>query len=215
MTDKEALALYRSLIPFLAEVCGPASEIVLHDLSDPGHSLIAIENNRSGREIGNPLTDLAREIVSSGSYRQADFKINYTGKSKDRKFLSSTYYIKNQGRLIGLLCVNKDMSGVGAAQQELQRLLQQFNLCLPEEETRSPENLANPVEELQRSQIADVIRAYGVAPSHMSREDRIAVVRRLQASGILLVKGSVPEIARQLMISVPTVYRYLNQRGEG
>ena len=102
MTDQEMLQIYTGLVPFLAGVCGPGCEIVVHDVTDPEHSLIAIENSLSGRQVGDPLTDLSRELQEKGAYTSAAYIGNYEGKSKGRNFLSSTYFIKNEGRHISV-----------------------------------------------------------------------------------------------------------------
>ena len=189
MTDLEVLQTYINIVPFLAQVCGPGSEIVVHDVANPEHSLVAIRNNVSGREIGNPLTDFAKDIIDKGSYTDADYWTNYTGRNKNGEFLSSTYFIKNEGRLIGLLCINKDMNAVQNLNNAVSNLLEWFNLSRCED-TEFSENLDKPMSGLMR--------------------DRI--VHRMSDEGILNVKGAVPEIAAQLFVSVPTVYRYLNKR---
>ena len=135
MTDQEMLQIYTGLVPFLAGVCGPGCEIVVHDVTDPEHSLIAIENSLSGRQVGDPLTDLSRELQEKGAYTSAAYIGNYEGKSKGRNFLSSTYFIKNEGRLIGLLCINKDMESLQNVNAALHSLLSAVNLYeAPEEQ---------------------------------------------------------------------------------
>lgn len=210
MTDSEVLQLYIGLVPFLAEVCGPGSEVVIHDVTDPEHSLIAIRNSVSGRVVGNPMTDLARELAARGAYSDADYLTNYTGKNKNGEFLSSTYYIKNEGRLIGLLCINKDMTAVQELNGALQRLLDRFNLSAPQESEFS-ENLDNPVATMMHARIADIIAQSGLPPARMSLREKVRVVHRMNDEGVLMMKGAVAEIASQLSVSVPTVYRYLNK----
>lgn len=210
MTDQEALQIYIGLVPFLAEVCGVGAEIVVHDVTDPEHSLVAIENAISGREIGNPLTDLAREVAQKSAYTDADYLANYSGRTKNGQFLSSTYFVKNEGRLIGLLCINKDVGSIHQMTNTLNHLMEQFNLIIPHESALS-ENLDSPVESIMHSRIADVINQSGVAPSRMSMDEKIAVVHRLNESGVMSIKGAVAEVASQLSISVPTVYRYMNK----
>ena len=48
-----------------------------------------------------------------------------------------------------------------------------------------------------------------VIPTEFSRNDRIAILSKLQEKKVFLVKGSVPRIARILGCSIPTVYREL------
>ena len=54
MTD--LLYSYTTTVKFLGSVLGPDYEVVLQDLSNINHSVIAIENGHiSGRTIGSPL----------------------------------------------------------------------------------------------------------------------------------------------------------------
>lgn len=210
MTDQEILNLYIQIAPFLSKVCGPGCEVVVHDITDPEHSLIAIENSLSGRVVGDPLTDLALDILTKGTYLHSPSICNYEGRSKGKDFLSSTYFIKNKERLIGLLCINKDMSSLQQANHALHLLLEQFNLtAAASDEYR--ENLDTPVIGLLYKRIEEVIAQKGISPSRMSRKEKVGIVRQLNDEGLLSVKGAVGEIARQLSVSIPTIYRYLNQ----
>lgn len=210
MTDAEVLQQYVSLVPFLAAVCGPGCEVVVHDITDPEHSLIAICNGVSGREVGDPLTDLARDLAARGAYADTDYLLNYAGKSKKVEFLSSTFYIKNKQRLIGMLCINKDITAVQELNGAVQRLLDRFNLRAAPEGEYS-ENLDNPLASMVYTRIADTIAQSGIPPARMSRREKMRIVHQLDESGVTLMKGAIAEIANQLSISVPTVYRYLNQ----
>ena len=211
MTDKEVLQAYINIVPFLAAVCGPGREIALHDVADPEHSLVAIQNNVSDREIGNPLTDLAKDIIEKGSYLNADYLANYTGRNKNGEFLSSTYFIKNEKRLIGLLCINKDMNAVQNLNHAVSSLLEWFNLSKCGE-TEYSESLDKPMPSLMREKIKEIIAESGIPPARMSIPEKVHIVHRMHSEGILKVKGAVAEIAAQLSVSVPTVYRYLNKK---
>ena len=211
MTDKELLEIYVELVPFLATVGGPGTEIVVHDITDPERSLIAISNNLSGRSIGDPMTDLAKELQREGTYTDLPYVTNYGGKSKEKDFLSSTYFIKNEGRLIGLLCVNRDMSAVQNLNTALSVMLDRFNLN-KQADTQCRENLDTSVTDILHNRIAEIIHADGIDPTRMSATERTQIVHRLNEEGLLNVKGAVTDIAAQLSVSVPTVYRYLNKK---
>ncbi|MCD7818512.1 MAG: PAS domain-containing protein [Lachnospiraceae bacterium] len=210
MTDREILQIYVDLAPFLATVCGTGCEIAIHDTNDPEHSLITICNSLSGREIGNPLTDLALNLVEQETYKETDYVANYTGWSKNREFLSSTYFIKNKGRLIGMLCINKDMHTAQNANQALTALMKQFNL-VSAQESEFTENLDIPTVEIINTRITEIITEIGIDPAHMSRKEKILIVHRMKEEGLLMMRGAVAEIAERLYISVPTVYRYLKK----
>ena len=214
MKDSELLNIYVGITPFLASVCGPGSEVVVHDVTDPLHSLIAISNPISGREVGDPLTDFAMELQKKGTCEDEAFISGYSGKSKGRNFLSSTYFIKNEDRLIGMLCINKDMTSIEGLGGSLAKVLEQFGLKAPES-SRYSENLDASVVGMVHTRIADVIKKCGVSPDHMTMKEKIAVVKELDDAGILMMKGAVAEIAQQLSVSVPTIYRYLNISQQG
>ena len=51
-------------VDFLGAALGSATEVVLHDLTEPGNSVVKIVNGHvSGRNVGAPATDFARAIV--------------------------------------------------------------------------------------------------------------------------------------------------------
>lgn len=210
MSDKEVLDIYIKMVPFLSEVLGTGTEVVIHDISDPEHSLIAIGNSLSGRQAGNPMSDLARDMAEHEAYSEKGYEANYPGHNQDKEFLSSTYFIKNEGRLIGMLCINKDMTSVNEVSRSVRSLLSRFNLMPPDETTFS-EDLGSPAD-IMRSRISDAISQSGIQPSRMSRQEKVRIVRELEDNGIMLMRGAAAEIARQLEISIPSVYRYLNTR---
>ncbi len=50
---------YKALVPFLAELLGESCEILLHDISQPKHSVIAIANGfHTGRKVAVLLRTL-------------------------------------------------------------------------------------------------------------------------------------------------------------
>ena len=50
----------------LGETFAPFCEVVVHDLTDPGHAILSIHNNLSGRAVGDPATDLNLHPNSPG-----------------------------------------------------------------------------------------------------------------------------------------------------
>lgn len=212
LTDREILEHYKSLVAFIATVCGKHCEVVLHDVSKPEESVIAISNSRSGRQIGSPMTELALQMMNDGEYCQKDFAANYRGYGNGKEFVSSTYYIKNEdGKLIGMLCVNNDVSALREVKKACDRLLEEYSQEDAEEDNRV-ENLESPLESLTNLIINQTIENMHVTPSRMSMEEKIQVVHQLHDQGILRLKGAVSEIAGILEISEPTVYRYLSKK---
>lgn len=70
----DLLYSYKTTVKFLGSVLGPDYEVVLQDLSNKNHSVIAIENGHiSGRTIGSPLTSAVFQMLSSKVYEENDF----------------------------------------------------------------------------------------------------------------------------------------------
>ena len=211
MTDTEVLEMYKPLVSFLASVCGSGCEILLHDVSksDAGTVVEIANGYHSGRSIGAPMTDLANQIYRDKLFEKQDFLTNYHGVTKDKKFISNTYFIKNQNRLIGLLCVNRDTTAIHELDLVVEHLKQQFNLS--DGLTDIQENLNTSVEVMLSTLVTQAVEKAEILPQRMSRQEKVSIVHQLNEQGVMTMKGAVPEIARQLMISEPTVYRYLNR----
>ncbi len=203
MKDQDLLELYIGFAPFLSTILGAGCEVVVHDLKDPNHSIVAIENNLSGRKIGDPMTDFPLERA-----REENFVANYPGRGKGKEFLSSSFFIKNEDRVIGILCVNKDVGYVHDIHLQFSALLEHFNLLPPVEE-EIKENLDGSVGEIMKRRIEEAILQTGIPPSRMSLEEKKAITQGLKENGILSMRGAVNELAEQLSVSVPTIYRYM------
>lgn len=211
MNDNEILQIYKNMLPFLGNVFGPGTELCLHDVRNPEASIIAIENSMTDRQTGYPLTDLANETMEKGLYTNADSILNYRGNSKGKPFLSSTYFIKNENRLIGLLCVNKDMTITNTLLSTYHNILHAFNLTAPEN-TEYAETMETPVSDILHNLVADAIRQANIPPERMILKERVQLVHKLNEQGVLSMKGGIKEVAEQLNISEPTVYRYMNRK---
>lgn len=108
----ETVRRFLPMVDFLEQVLGKNSEIVLHDFSDPDHAIVDIRNGIvSGRKVGGPATDLALKIMHDARYRDLPFITGYEGRGAGGKTLeSATYFIRENDEIVGMLCVNTDLS---------------------------------------------------------------------------------------------------------
>lgn len=210
MTDQEILQRYIDLAPFLSKILGDGTEVVIHDVNHPKRSLVAIENSLSGRKLGSPITQFAKDLVDKGMHTSEDYVANYNGSAKGINFLSSTYFIKNNKKLIGLLCINKNISSSKELEKNLMFFLEQNNLTMPNNDAYH-EDLDVKVEDYVESRIAQAISINGFPGERLTVEEKKKIVNRLQETGILKIKGSIEETAKQLHVSIPTIYRYLKK----
>lgn len=118
------LQQYIKVTEFLGLTLGPDYEVALHDMTDKNRSIIAIANNHiSGRDVGAPLTNVALKILMDKSYEVQDYRLHYCGMSAKGKVLrSSTMFIKQNGKLIGMLCINFDDSKYREASDAILKL---------------------------------------------------------------------------------------------
>ncbi|MCB5560469.1 helix-turn-helix transcriptional regulator [Anaerosalibacter bizertensis] len=216
MTNIEILQSYIPMVDFIADICGPCYEVVLHDISKPDASVIAIRNNHiTGRKIGSPMTDLALKILKQKDYVDKTFITNYDGYGDDGKvFLSSTYFIKNaQKELIGMICVNNDITDIKKFNNSYEIILERFKYREENnKDDKYEENIKNSLISVANSIISKTINSINIPPSRMSIDEKVKIVHELNKEGVFLLKGAINEVAEQLEISEATVYRYLNKK---
>ncbi|WP_245640321.1 helix-turn-helix transcriptional regulator [Neobacillus massiliamazoniensis] len=221
MTNVEKLKQYIPMVHFIAEIMGENCEVVLHDVTNPDHSIIEIANGHvSGRKINSPITDLALKILKEESYKDQDYICNYKSSSKTNKTLrSSSYFIKDENnKIIGMICVNMDITDFINARNILDQFIMidkpQTGPVEPSKPGFDPhlfENFEENIEELLLSLIKGVLAEYDIPPERMSPQEKIEVVKKLNDKGAFLLKGGVSEVAKYLDVSEATIYRYLNK----
>lgn len=217
------LQQYVKLTEFLGQALGPDYEVALHDLTDKNKSIIAIANNHvSGREIGAPLTNMALSILKDKSYETSDYRLHYYGVAVNGKDLrSNTMFIKQNGRLIGMLCINFDDSRYRELSDRI------LGLCHPDAFVAdvlpaqasgapsllhpAPEKFRNSTEAVASDAINRELEHLGVTADRLTSEERLRIISVLDANGTFLLKGAVKDVAAGLHCSQASVYRYLSQ----
>lgn len=208
-----------SLADFIAEAMGECVEVVVHDVTDMESSIVHICNgDLSGRVVGGSTTDAALKLVYEGRQDSVDYVANYEGRaSGGQRFRSSTFFLRDHDdRLIGLLCVNVLVAGIGDAVRILQAL--EFGktgaaaaTVSEQAATKLEENLQGSPEETIRRITRNALHGYSVPPERLSRAERIEILRQVQDEGVFLMKGAVSIVAEELCVSVPTLYKYLQE----
>ena len=199
MTD--LLYSYTTTVKFLGSVLGPDYEVVLQDLSNINHSVIAIENGHiSGRTIGSPLTSAVFQMLSSKVYEEDDFIANYKGVAENGHILrSSSMFIKDSnGNPIGLLCINFDDS----------RYMELHEKLLS---SRITENFAIDVASLREQIFNDATANFTTPVDRLNQNERKEIMIKLYEQGLFQLKGSIPFVAKRFSCSQATIYRYLGE----
>jgi predicted transcriptional regulator YheO len=196
----------------LAMELGDHCEIVLHDLiKDYNHSIVEIVNNHvTGRNVGDCGSNLGLEVLR-GTVKDGD-RYGYVTYTKDGKTLrSSTMYIKDDdGKVIGALCINFDMTEL----IKFEGFLKKFNRYeIPED---SQEIFVNNVTQLLDYLISDAEKQVDKSPENMTKDDKIQFLKYLDQKGAFMISKSGEKICKYLGISKFSFYNYLDEiRGNG
>ena len=82
-------------------------EILLHNLADPAHSLVVLENNVTGRHLRDGTTNLLIDLKKR--QLQNEDKLNYELNIGSRKFKCTTIpIVRKEYGVVGAICINVD-----------------------------------------------------------------------------------------------------------
>lgn len=216
----DALEPYKKLIEFVGEVCGPGCRLMLYDFSHgtAGARAVALVGYEADEmALGAPLTDMAKKIVADEAWKDTDYITNFRNESRDgRIFASSDYFIKKNGKLLGMICVNRDITKYKELGRELLRLSglpvdEVLGKPMAAENGPYAENLSG-TDEMVESVLK--MRFAGLEcpdPQRMTQRERMDVIKELESRGAFLVRGTVSASARRLGCSEASIYRYLAQ----
>lgn len=202
----------KSMIPIvggIAKTFGKSCEVVLHDITDPYHSIVAIENSHvTGRELGGAMSQANIEAIASGGFTQD--QINYTKKTADGRILKSSTIVIRDGnqKPIGCLCINFDLSDFVMVRNSINALCHTDE---PEETKEDKGYQGASINEVLCNLVNSVLEASGKPVAYMTKEDKVEIVRILDQKGAFLIKGAIDYVAKVLCVSRYTVYNYLDE----
>jgi predicted transcriptional regulator YheO len=182
-------------------------EVVLHDLRRPDHAIRVIENNLSGREVGDSATELGLRRIADPNY--PGVIQNYPNQFPDGRPVKSTSIgIKNaEGRYVAALCLNLDVSHLSPLTLTL------ANLVATEIEHRG--EALETLQDRTARELRDVIERFAAeraaTPRALSRAAKRDLVIRLHRDGYFASRSSTEIIADLLGVSRSTVYNYAKQ----
>lgn len=204
--QKALLSQIEQVAQGLAATFAPFCEVVVHDLLDPGQSILAIHNNLSGRAVGEPTTELGLARIADPDYPQVI--ANYANQFSDgRQAKSTSVGIKDSsGEYIAALCLNVDLTLF----RSLQSVVGQFTAI--DGDTGLTESLDPAGADAIRQRIDQFAARLSTAPRALKAAERRALLRELRESGSLEVRRAMEVVAQHLGVSRATVYG--DARGE-
>ncbi|WP_239158173.1 PAS domain-containing protein [Streptomyces sp. SID13726] len=202
--DEHLIAEAEKIAVALGRMFPGLCEVVLHDLRDPRHAVRAIENNLSGRQVGDSATELGLARIADPRYPSV--VQNYPNRFPDgRPAKSTSIGIRNSaGEYVAALCLNLDVS-----------VLSPVTLALANLVATDTEHPEQPLETLRDRTVRELRQAVeesaaerATTPRSLSREDKKALVRQLHQDGWFDSRDAARTIADLLGVSRATVYNY-------
>jgi len=239
--DGVILKHYTLLLQFLNRTFGPDYELVLHDLTTPNGSIVAIANGHiSGRTLGDSLIGPIRDVLKSDPDPSDNFLFHDCVVLPNGKILRTcALYIRNsENKVVGLLCVNFDHSRYQAMAKNL------FQLCHPsafldkylsslqdafsdselikayvESNVSSNSYLQSPIEGIPKKplSLSELVLLTAkeltgkTSLDRLSSDERRRIVGALDKQNTFKVKGALKTISTLLDCSPSTIYRYISE----
>ena len=207
MNREEMLTFLKNEARGIAAMFGPNCETLVHDMTRPGHPILAIYNGTvTGREVGS-TADIFGDI---GDYDQTVYaKKDYTNQmvlSRDGRTLkSSTFNVVGEDYHFAF-GINMDITSMVRASQVLSEL------------TATSGDLQQTMMQDARSQLEELLRecvsAVGKEPEGMKKTDRMRIIRMLYKRRAFTYQKSVAIVAERLNVSRYTVYKYMHELEE-
>ena len=197
---------YFVIADIIAGTFGANCEVVVHDLSQPESSVVHVANGKvTGREIGQSFDHLVKGVLLNKDF-QDDRMINYMFKTSDGKQIkSSSALIRDSGgEMIGMLCINYDVTVCRLLQSHIDMFLSSAG-----EEVSSEKDVDQNVMAVIDELIAKTIGTLDV--QNISRKKSVELIRFMDEKGIFLVKGAMDKVAEIMGVSKVTIYSYLDE----
>jgi len=211
---RQLMQALHPVVQMLGTIVGHHVEVVLHDLTQPQRSIVAIANGHvSSRRIGNSILSgpkddrgfaAARQTLAQRGQAVHSIIDGYPTLTRaGTRLKSSTVVFRDAaGEPFAALCLNADLTIAEAAHAWLGRLLQ--GAAAAPAPTESPD-----MDALMHEIIGDAVRRLGKPVALMNKEEKVQAVQAMMQRGLFIVKGGVGRAAASLGVTRFTVYNYL------
>lgn len=222
-TIRPELAPWIRFADALARMQGPSTEIVLHDLTNPAHSVVYVVNGDiTDRKVGQGVRHLVPEMLTSHEGKPIG---PWWFRYRTKLIRATTELIRDtSGDIIGALCVNEDVTDQEELFHSLQNRLPGLTmtdlkadgdtagLIKPETSVKDAELSGKPdsVRKTVFRLISETAAQKAYAEAKTNRDVRRRLVRDLKERDVFLLKGSIEELARLLGLSKVTIYSDLD-----
>jgi len=206
--NQDILTHYIKVGEIVAEMFSPYLEVIVHNLTNPNQSIIAIFNSHiTGRKIGDGTSDIGYKKLSN---ELPDKIVNYSNKSPSGVELkSSSLTIRNDdNKIIGSMGFNFDLSHF----VNMREFIDLFSKSVEMEELPKKEEffMWSIKTEIQQA-LNKYLMMNKLQSKVLTRDDKLKVISYMKNKGYISKKGAKTIISELLAISRPTLYKYLKE----
>jgi predicted transcriptional regulator YheO len=189
----------------IAKLLHPHAEVVVHDIRS--NTIAAIYNSISRRKVG----DESLIVEAEGLKRGPEVEGPYPKRMFDgRRLKYVTSLLRDDlGEVVGMLCVNLDVSVFEA----LERTVQDF-LVAAGDSTQQDQMFDDDWQQRIDAFVRQYLLERNLSVKDLRRKERAMLVRALQEAGAFRAKSAATYVARVLDISRATVYSDLAEVAE-
>lgn len=195
----------------LGALLGTNCEIVVHDFTgDLDHTIVHIVNGAvSGRELNGCPSNLFFEHFSTLEQDQSFLKEYYTTTEDGRTIRSSsTFLTDEEGKIVGCICINMDITHLISCGTQLNQLIGQKAMA---ESHAFKERFVKNVQELMNQLLEEVEQEIGKPASEMDKAEKLRALAFLDSRGVLQIAKAHVRLCEFFNISKFTLYNYLEE----
>lgn len=200
------LESYFPIADMIAETFGEDCEVAIHDLEQPDSSVVYVANGKvTNRQKGQSFDHLIRQVLLSKNFKN-DQVTNYMFETTDgKKIKSSSALIRDEKKeVIGMICINYDITSYIQAQSKLNSFL-----CVETTEVKEEKTVGQDVMAVIDELILNIVGTTDV--KNLTRKRSVEIIKFMDEKGIFLVKGAVDKVASLMGVSKVTIYSYLDE----
>ncbi len=199
------LEKFISVAEAIAKLHHPHAEVVVHDIRN--NRIVAIFNDFSRRQVGDESLIEDVESLKAGPDVHGPFpKRMFDGRRL--KYVTSLLR-DDTGEVIGLMCVNLDVSVFEA----MERTVRDF-LVTTGDSTRLDQMFDDDWQQRIDAFVRQYLLERNLSVRDLRRKERAMLVRALQEAGAFRAKSAATYVARVLDVSRATVYSDLAEMAE-
>lgn len=191
----------------IAQMFGHSCETLIHDMSKPGHPIVAIFNGHvSGRQTGSTADIFGDDLAETGEAKHFKLEkdiINSLAVTKNGRYIKSTtvnYIGEDYHYALG---INFDYTALGSAMSTLEGLVSigtDLNEAINDSSNSQLEDIFN-----------DCLTIVGKPVEAMKKNDRIQLIALLMQRNAFSFQKSITYVADQLKVSRYTIYKYCHE----